>query len=248
MINRKFGWKKDKLDSRDLICMAVRPPIASLVDLRPALPPVFDQGSIGSCVGNGVACISQYVNMIQKQLTANDFLSRLFLYYNGRVIEHTTNEDSGLSIRDGIKSLVKYGACSEKVWPYIESKMYDKPSDEAYAQGKLEQALVYKRVSQNINAMTASLAEGFPIVFGAMLYDSFNRVTKSGFVVMPTKNENELGGHCMVIVGYDRSKAHFIVRNSWGEKWGSKGYCYIPYTYLLNPDLASDFWTVRKME
>lgn len=41
--------------------------------------------------------------------------------------------------------------------------------------------------------------------------------------------ETEYGGHAVTIVGYDA--VGFIVKNSWGEKWGSGGYCRIGFDY-----------------
>jgi C1A family cysteine protease len=45
--------------------------------------------------------------------------SRLFIYYNERVMEHTVSQDAGAQIRDGIKSVNHIGACPETDWPYV---------------------------------------------------------------------------------------------------------------------------------
>ena len=65
---------------------------------------------------------------------------------------------------------------------------------------------------------------------------------------MPKKNEQSIGGHAVVAVGYDDETKRFIVRNSWSNKWGQKGYFTMPYDYLLNEGLADDFWTIRLVE
>jgi C1A family cysteine protease len=49
-------------------------------------------------------------------------------------------------------------------------------------------------------------------------------------------------------VGYQDSEQRFICRNSWGEQWGMRGYFTIPYAYLIDTHLASDFWTIRLVE
>jgi C1A family cysteine protease len=97
--------------------------------------------------------------------------------------------------------------------------------------------------------MEGCLADGFPFVFGFTVYDSFEgaQVAQTGVVPMPQPGENVVGGHCVVAVGYDSVKRVFIIRNSWGTKWGMKGYCTMPYEYLVSPQLASDFWTVRSV-
>ncbi len=62
---------------------------------------------------------------------------------------------------------------------------------------------------------------------------------------LPQPQEAMLGGHAIAIVGYDDSKQMFTFQNSWGSSWGDKGFGYLPYSYLTNPQLSSDFWTVR---
>jgi C1A family cysteine protease len=48
--------------------------------------------------------------------------------------------------------------------------------------------------------------------------------------------------------GYDDSKKAFIIRNSWGDAWGQKGYFLMPYDYITSTDLADDFWTITQVE
>jgi C1A family cysteine protease len=82
------------------------------------------------------------------------------------------------------------------------------------------------------------------------VYDSFEtpEVAQTGIVPMPKDTERMLGGHAVMAVGYDEKKQYFFVRNSWGEAWGDRGYFYMPYAYLQNKYLSSDFWTIRDME
>ena len=63
------------------------------------------------------------------------------------------------------------------------------------------------------------------------------------------KNERVEGGHCMALVGYKDKRyktkqARF--RNSYGKDWGDEGYGTIPYDYILDHDLASDFWVIEQ--
>ena len=176
--------------------------------------------------------------------------SRLFIYYNERDIEGTVNEDSGAMIRDGIKSVVKQGVCKETTWPYVIARFTKKPAKTCYTEAMNHQVVSYQRVTQTLNQMKGCLASGYPFVFGFSVYESFesNTVAKTGKVPMPKSGEAMLGGHAVAAVGYNDADQRFIVRNSWGSKWGKKGYCFMPYAYLTDPDLAADFWTIRMVE
>jgi C1A family cysteine protease len=246
---KHYGWLRDLPDQRDHLYAAPVAALAALptsVDLRSHCPPVYDQGQLGSCTGNGIAAASQFERMKQK-LTPNFIPSRLFIYYNERVIEHTVNSDSGAAIRDGIKTVSKQGDCPETEWPYDIAKFTQKPPSQCYHDALKYKAVQYQRLIQNVNQMKGCLASGYPFVFGFTVYDSFEsqQVAQTGVVPMPGSTEQVLGGHCVVAVGYDDSQQRFIVRNSWGTGWGIQGYCTMPYAYLTDPNLASDFWTIR---
>jgi C1A family cysteine protease len=247
MTNRTYGWKRDLPDRRDAI-FAPSKAIQSLppsVDLRPQCPPVYDQLALGSCTSNAVAAAIEFDQI--KQGKTPFVPSRLFIYYNERVMEGTTGSDAGASIRDGIKSVNSQGVCPETEWPYDTSQFAVIPPAECYQQALLERALLYQRVPQDSYDVMECLSSGYPVVFGAMIFESFesNAVTQSGIVPMPEPGEQVLGGHALMIVGYDEAKQVFIVRNSWGDQWGMAGYCTIPFDYVLNPQLCSDFWTIQ---
>jgi len=65
---------------------------------------------------------------------------------------------------------------------------------------------------------------------------------------MPKAGERMVGGHAVLAVGYDDAAKRFILRNSWGTKWGMQGYFTMPYDYLANRNLSDDFWTIRREE
>jgi C1A family cysteine protease len=126
-----------------------------------------------------------------------------------------------------------------------------KPPTKAYTEGAKRKGLSYWRVNQTLNdILTAVGVNQLPVVFGFAVYESFEseKVSKKGIVPMPMPGEQMLGGHAVAIVGYDMAKRVFIVRNSWGSKWGDRGYFYMPFDYVLDPDLACDFWVLQKVE
>jgi C1A family cysteine protease len=82
------------------------------------------------------------------------------------------------------------------------------------------------------------------------VYDSFESTTvaQTGNAPMPQPGEKVVGGHAVAAVGYDDQNQWFIVRNSWADTWGMKGYFTLPYQYLLETNLSDDFWTIRMVE
>ena len=160
---KRYGWIPDVPDVRDHLFSAPLPTLLTLPpksDLRAKCPPVLDQGQLGSCTANAIANAHLFDQMKQKALDA--FApSRLFIYYNERVMEHTVSEDSGAMIRDGIKSISKQGVCPESMWPYVVSKFATKPTAGCYKAALDHQAVSYQRVLQNLMQMKGCIASGF---------------------------------------------------------------------------------------
>ncbi|HWF91789.1 MAG TPA: C1 family peptidase, partial [Terriglobales bacterium] len=169
-----YGWVPDLPDHRDLTYAAPAAFLTALptmVDLRPHCPPVYDQGQLGSCTGNSIGGAIQFEQIKQKM---KDFIpSRLFIYYNERVMEHTVNSDSGAQIRDGMKVVAKHGVPPETDWPYDVARFAEKPPAIAFKDGMKNRVLSYQRVSRVLNQFKGCLASGFPFVFGFTVYDSF---------------------------------------------------------------------------
>jgi C1A family cysteine protease len=248
----RYGWVPDLPDVRDHLYAAPPERLAKLppsVDLRPACPPVYDQGDLGSCTANAIGAAHQFQQTEQK--LANAFMpSRLFIYFNERVMENTVESDSGAMIRDGVKSIGSLGVCPETSWPYDIAKFRDKPAPGCYQEAVQHKAIMYRRISHNLRQMKGCLAGNHPFVFGFTVYESFEgpQVAKTGVVSMPSPGEGAVGGHAVLAVGYDDAQNRFVVRNSWGANWGMKGYFTMPYAYLLDSNLADDFWTIRLVQ
>lgn len=252
-----YGWKPDLPSVEDLpLSLKVQkraklPRCVNLSDKYAAIP-VYNQGPIGSCTGQGnaevhaCAQISTYNRLIIEP-------SRLFIYYNERVQEGTVNYDSGAQIRTGIKSMVKQGVCAEADWPYKPEKFKLKPSPICYKNALKSQVLRYERVNnEDENAILSVLAEGFPIVFGFTVFESFEsrKVSKSGLYYPNPKRERILGGHCTVLYGYnlDLEEPEVLIKNSWGKNWGLGGFFKMKLSDVSNPNMCDDFWLVRMVE
>lgn len=247
----RYGWVPDLPDHRDYLYSVVRKVpkvLPKSVDLRSLCSPVENQGDMGSCTANALVGNLEFLEKKDKiKKFAN--LSRLFIYYNERAIEHSVNSDSGAMIRDGIKTLAKQGVCPETIWPYNIAQFKKKPTAACYKEASDHQITTYHRLL-TLDEMRTCLADGYPFIFGFTVYESFEsqQVAKTGIVDMPKKKDRAVGGHAVMAVGYDDSQKRVLVRNSWGPGWGQKGYFTMPYDYVADRNLSDDFWTIRRGE
>jgi C1A family cysteine protease len=214
------------------------------------MPPLYDQGQLGSCTANAIAAAVEYDRL--KQGIADFTPCRLFLYYNERAAEGTVSSDAGANICDGISAMQTIGDCQETDWPYTDdpTTFIGPPPAICAADAAPHKDLQQQQVEQSTDGIRAVLADGHPVVFGFTVYESFesDAVASTGIVPMPQPGEQVLGGHAVLIVGYDDAHNWFIVRNSWGPEWGQAGYFTMPYQYVTDPTLASDFWAVMQVE
>lgn len=261
--NRRFTWRKEPVDARDHLFVipaahakalksqkkskkSKTPVPPATFDMRPRMPPVYDQGNLGSCTANATDGAYEYNEIIENHPNPAFLPSRLFTYYNSRLIDGDPQVDGGSYCRTAVKTLSQYGACHEALWPYVEAEVLVAPPQAAYTDALSWRVASYQKVAQDLNTLKYALSiTGKPIVFGFQVYSSFvtAAVAATGQVPVPnTRREQLLGGHATLLVGY--TSTAFIVRNSWGVSWGAHGYFYMPFAYVTNPSLASDFWLI----
>ena len=242
-----------------------------VVDNRAHCTPIRDQGRLGSCVA--FSCCGMYEYLEKK--THGKFIegSELFVYKMARYVMKLHGEsdgtgDTGAYLRSGVGALAHFGMPPEVSDPYEIDKFDNIPGPEIFSIAKDYQILKYFRLDpytepqKNLDLIRSWLAKGFATVFGFSCYNSvLNQAETTGAIPYPTTQDTISGGHAVVTVGYDNNKVisnsdngksttgAFLIRNSWSENWGEKGYGWIPYEYLLSGQgLAQDFWCVIKME
>jgi C1A family cysteine protease len=248
---RVLNWKRQPSDGRDL--KSVRH-LSAPVTLPPNFEldkqiPVYDQFNIGSCTANSAcACFRFETAQVQGDFSFDP--SRLFQYYNSRLLQGWENEDSGAYIRDAFKAMNKYGLALEKTWPYVTGEFATKPSDAAYTEALNNVTVKYASVNQNETEIKQTLLSGAAISFGFNVYDSFfgSWENTTGVMPIPKKTEGLQGGHAVTIIGYDDSKKCFLIQNSWGTDWGLNGKFWMPYSFLLNPNESDDFWCIQEVK
>jgi C1A family cysteine protease len=255
---RKYTWKKQSLDARDYTFeqyKRIKPTVALLPGHaynRPWCSEVKNQGQEGSCTGHAWGGEMEYnENKFHSGSRYHD-LSRAFIYYNERLIDGSTSTDSGAQLRDGANALATYGVCTEAAFPYVENGFATQPAKVCYDAAAPNKIHSYYALN-TLTDMRTCLASGQCFVFGFSVYESFESQAMANTGVMPMPNlqtEQLLGGHAVMAIGYNDAEQRMLIRNSWGLGWGLagelSGYFTMPYSYLTNPNLASDFWTVIK--
>lgn len=216
-------------------------------DLSPYLSPVKDQGQLGSCTAFPIAAVYEFA-AIQNNNQTN--ISELFIYYNARALRGNIDEDSGATLLDAINGVKENGACMADVCPYNVENFNKSPDDNAFVQAKHQIVEKACRVTIAENDFKHAIANGNPVIFGLKLFQSFYPKNDLGVISYPshdeTSHENH-GHHAMLLVGYNDEEKLFKVRNSWGNQFGDKGYCYIPYDYLANPNFCNEAFVIMKI-
>lgn len=244
-----YGWRRSLPDHRDFKFSPSSRVVRSLpprADLREVMPPIWDQGNLGSCTAFAVDAAFEFDQIRQ---SAESFFepSHLFTYFNERVIEGTVPYDAGAEMRDSIKAVVEYGVCPQTMWAYDIDRFTEAPPRACYDKALLNQGLVYCGVEQTLCQAQGVIASGFPFVLGFTVYSSFEDIGADGVMPMPGPSESVLGGHAVVAVGYDNETRRFIVRNSWGASWGDHGFFHMPYEFFISEDVA-DLFVLQSVE
>lgn len=252
--------KRQEYDERDFLFSTLIGKIAvpNSIDMRKLMPAIYDQLELGSCSANSSVAYDVFLQGNKAQL------SRLFEYYKVREIEGTVDEDSGATNRDNVKSIKCNGVCEESFMPYDISKYTIPPTIDAIENAKKYTINSYMAL-KDLSHIKQCLTLFKPVIIGMDVYESFegDEVAKTGKMSMPSNNEQNLGGHSVLVVGYVdapatslvtrfcsfftnkvASKGYLIVRNSWGSTWGAEGYFFMPYEYLAK--YTFDYWVMNK--
>lgn len=258
-LGKGLGRKRDVQDERDLFirgaglhtvhggCYQLAgAPIPAYIDVFSGLNlPVYDQESEGSCTANAGVLYRRFLAQKFSTYSAPDKpLSRQFLYEEERLLPWNNDpaSDAGASVRDTFYVLAHTGVCSAEDDSYIASN-FDVPVTNAMRSAAAAYKIgAYHRVLSVATARSV-LASGYAIGLGFTVYPSFEEIGAAGVMPMPGRGETPLGGHAVVIRGYDDGRGAFYVQNSWGAAWGAGGCFWMSYGFIENVSLSQpDMW------
>lgn len=236
-----LGCRKDPVDFRDIPMRLVLPAVSipASFDFTKLMSPVRNQGSEGTCVAfASVVGVKEFQD--KKEYRKLIKLSPRFLYSLCKKFDGHPSEE-GTYPRVAMKVLLNHGVCHELFWPYVANQK-NHPLKGANTDAKKFKIKAYARL-KSLQEMKRSLLINGPFLAGVEVYKSwFNQsVEKSGFIPMPKRHEQFLGGHAICVVGYDDKLKLFKFKNSWGAKWADRGYGYLPYAYMNK--FCSDAWS-----
>ena len=208
-------------------------------DLRENFTRIKDQGQLGSCTAFAVVSVYEY--FVKREQKKEIDLSELFAYQNARkrITDEQQAESEGTSIYDMVKGMGEDGICLEELHPYSTDSSIP-ASEEAIEDAKSRKITKALNVNCRLEDMKSAISQGYPIIISLRIFEQLSSST--GFVPRPTDEERantDEGNHAMVICGYSDKEKVFIVRNSWGTRFGDNGYCYIPYSYITDPTLLN---------
>jgi C1A family cysteine protease len=216
--------------------------VNGILDLRKWCSPVEDQGHVGSCVGNSVVGALEFLQLRSGKPLVD--LSRLFVYYNARLMNNEADKDAGSFIRMAMGTLSSLGTCSESKWPYDVNSVCVRPSWGSYREAYANKIGSFYKIDATGEDLIYNIKHALqcqhPVVFG-MVVDMDYMQYAGGIMPMPGQTRVGGGMHAQMICGYDENNKTLIIRNSWGTWWGEAGYAMVPYEYLLVSE-ANDFW------
>lgn len=233
------GWIPNEPDSRDwdIDRMGLAAAEPEEVDLLPPDFEIRDQRSSSSCVGQALAAAVTIREM--RAGIKTEPASALHPYYHARRMDSAVVRDTGARIRLAVKSMSKLGIPDEKYWSFKLTKINRRPGWDAerYAHPRRGGAYhgIFSYGANRITAVRTALASGHPVVFGTQVARSFSPNDGPGVIDRPLSDEALLGGHAMVLVGYETRPAEgvlFRCLNSWGARWRVGGTCWLTERYV----------------
>lgn len=216
-------------DARDYQAESIFPPdlsVPKVFDPRKGLLDVRNQGAEGSCVAEATSCVKEIQE--KKNINFEDYMSPQFVYNN-----RYNQDGQGMYPRDSMNILYKKGIVPEEEYPYGKIEKPEQISQDILNKAANYKALGYAYVN-TIDVLKAAIyRSGACVITVAVYNDGVNmwRPAKVG--------DTAIGGHAMAAVGWNEQG--FIIRNSWGDTWGDKGYTIFPYS---DWGMQAEVWTL----
>lgn len=245
--NTKYNWvpsypliefEQITLDNLNKLISKYEDNLSNYIDLRVNCPPVLDVGLIPI---HPIATVCSMLNYLLKKNKLPIFPpSRLFIYHN---CAYFPEIKSILSYDVILRSIIKYGFCSEIDFEYTLDNLNNSPSNINYKVAEAFKFLEIYRIDNNINLLKIMLQNDMPLIIGIALYYDLKKIVDK--LWLPDfKIDKRVGGITGLIVGYVEDREVFILQLSYGKNFGLSGYVSIPYEYVLNKLLVPEIYYI----
>ena len=238
-MERTLNVRRDLPDIRDRMYEPALVRLEKGIDNRKHAK-MLNQGSEGSCTGHGLAAVINMLNAIPGE---NGFKSsRRMLYEMAKKHDEWPGEDyEGSSCRGAIRGWKNMGVCSEKLWPYTDNAPGDLTIERAMA-ARDNTLGAYYRLRPEITDYHAAINQVGAVYVSARVHQGWiDLVAGDDGLAVIDAGGAPIGGHAFAIVGY--TAKGFIVQNSWGANWASKGFAMWRYVDWI--ETISDGWVLR---
>jgi hypothetical protein len=141
-------------------------------------------------------------------------------------------EGAGTSLKAAMEILRKYGVVPEAMLPFnIATKMYTGAENTFFVTAASKRIASYFNLGKNLASWRTWLATHGPIMAGLQVDATWDNAAKTQGKLDVFQPNTARGGHAICVVGYTADK-RFIIRNSWGKKWGDHGFAYASEAYI----------------
>lgn len=198
-------------------------------DLSPLLPQPGDQGQQASCVGWAVAyAMKTYQEGVERRWPLDQPSAQFSPAFIYNQIRRSQDCGGGTFLPDALNLVQRAGAAPLSDFPYTPQACTAVPSAAVRRSARHFAIADWRRVDTRDQLEVKSyVAAGIPVMIGMRVDEPFMRLR--GPVTYTQYSGVALGGHALLVVGYDDSRAAFRVINSWGTGWGDGGFGWISY-------------------
>lgn len=237
----RFGWRKDPHSVRDF--RRARPVGLERVEQRRMdhlCQPILDQGQSSECVGHGVAAGIELAYAVAGRSIGQ--FSPWYAGWEARAVDGFQLEDNGAYPRSGLYAAQHRGICQLSEYPR-PADVTMRPPQRA-ENGAIKYAdFKYERVAGGSQGALDALQQDRPIIIGVGVTVAFDVADGRSVIPTPKPGDRILGGHCFLLVGFDRFGARIRARNSWGTSWADGGYCWLEPGWC-DADGGYDLWAI----
>jgi hypothetical protein len=226
-------WRIETAEAAGMLGVS---PIPAAKDLREKWWTINNQGSTGSCVGWATAdSVLRWHFVKAGRLSPKAMLSPRFIWMAAKETDEfdqrptTFIEADGTSLKAALDIARRYGAVEDRLLPFGTGRLFPDEASTFYAVAAQLKIASYINLGRNLAQWRRWIATKGPILTRLDCDNTFMNARRTNGRLDVYDAMSMQGGHAVALVGYDQNQ--FIVRNSWGEGWGDKGFAYASNNY-----------------